>query len=82
MRSWYFITSVFYEHFWSTNDKLFALLKEKGYTTYRIRQEKLIGQATMTAIKNGTGGLDAKTIARLCETFDCRPGDLMEYLKN
>ena len=24
--------------------KLFELLKEKGYTTYKIRQEKLIGQ--------------------------------------
>ena len=53
--------------------KLFELLKEKGYTTYKIRQEKLIGQ--------GTGGLDAKTIARLCEVLDCQPGDLMEYVK-
>ena len=35
--------------------KLFDLLKEKGYTTYKIRQEKLIGQGTLTAIKNGTG---------------------------
>jgi putative transcriptional regulator len=61
--------------------KLFDLLKEKGYTTYRIRQEKLIGQGTLTAIKNGTGGLDAKTIARLCEVLDCQPGDIMEYLK-
>ena len=43
-------------------DKLFALLKEKGYSSYRIRQEKLIGQATLTAIKKGTGGLDAKTL--------------------
>ena len=57
------------------------LLKEKGYTTYKIRQEKLIGQGTLTAIKNGTGGLDAKTIARLCEVLDCQPGDLMEYVK-
>ena len=62
-------------------NKLFALLKEKGYSTYRIRQEKLIGQGTLTAIKNGTGGLDAKTIARLCEVLDCQPGDLMEYVK-
>ena len=62
-------------------DKLFNLLKEKGYTTYKIRQEKLIGQATLAAIKNGTGGLDAKTIAKLCETLDCQPGDLMEYIK-
>lgn len=61
--------------------KLFALLKEKGYTTYKIRKEKLIGQGTLTALKNGTGGLDAKTIARLCEVLNCQPGDIMEYVK-
>ena len=62
-------------------DKLFQLLKDNGYTTYKIRQDKLIGQATLTALKNGTGGLDHKTIARLCEKFDCQPADLMEYVK-
>ena len=61
--------------------KLFDLLKERGYTTYKIRQEKLIGLATLTALKNGTGGLDAKTIARLCEKLDCQPGDLLEYVR-
>lgn len=60
-------------------DKLFNLLKEKGYTTYKIRKDKLIGQATLTAIKNGTGGLDAKTLNRLCDVLDCQPGDLMEF---
>ncbi len=63
-------------------DKLFALLKEKGYTTYKIRQEKLIGQGTLTALKNGTGGLDAKTVARLCSVLECQPGDLMEYVSD
>ena len=62
-------------------DKLFSLLKEKGYTTYKIRQEKLIGQGTLTAIKNGTGGLDSKTIARLCEVLQCQPGDILEFRK-
>ena len=61
--------------------KLFELLKDRGYTTYKIRKEKLIGQGTLTAIKIGTGGLDAKTIARLCEVLDCQPGDIMEYVK-
>ncbi len=42
--------------------KLFQLLEEKDWTTYKIRKEKLIGQGTLTAIKNRTGGLDAKTI--------------------
>ena len=60
--------------------KLFQLLEEKGWTTYKIRKEKLIGQGTLTALKNVTGRLDAKTISRLCEVLDCQPGDLMEYL--
>ena len=60
--------------------KLFALLDEKGWTTYKIRKEKLIGQGTLTALKNGTGGLDSKTIARLCKILNCQPGDLMEYV--
>ena len=50
--------------------KLFRLLEEKGWTTYKIRKEKLIGQGTLTALKNGTGGLDSKTISRLCEVLN------------
>lgn len=60
--------------------KLFALLEEKGWTTYRIRKEKLIGQGTLTALKKGTGGLDSKTIARICKVLNCQPGDIMEYV--
>lgn len=61
-------------------DKLFALLQEKGYTTYRIRKEGLLGQGTLTALKNGKGGLTDKSIERLCRALDCQPGDLMEYV--
>lgn len=61
--------------------KLFELLKDRGYSTYRIRKEKLIGQGTLTALRQGTGGLDSKTIARICEVLECQPGDIMEYVK-
>ena len=60
--------------------KLFALLAEKGYTSYKIRLTGLIGQGTLTALKNGTGGLDRKTIDRICRTFGVQPGDIMEYI--
>lgn len=60
--------------------KLFEMLKEKGFSTYRIRKEKLISQGTLTALRNGTGGLEHKTIERLCQVLDCQPGDLMEYV--
>lgn len=61
-------------------DKLLKLLADNGYTSYKIKKEKLIGQATFQAIKNGTGGLDAKSLAKLCAVFHCQPGDLMEYV--
>lgn len=60
-------------------DKLLNLLEVKGYTSYRIRKEKIIGQATLTAIRNGTGGLDYRSIDKLCKALDCQPGDIMEY---
>jgi len=61
-------------------EKLFVLLREKGYNTTRIRRDKIIGQGTLTAIKKGTGGLDAKTISKLCALLNCQPGDIMEYV--
>lgn len=60
--------------------KLFNLLEEKGWSTYKIRKEKLIGQGTLTALKNGTGGLDSKTISKICKILECQPGDIMEYV--
>ena len=49
-------------------DKLFALFKEKGYTSYHIRKEKIVGNATYTKLKDGTGIIDSRTIAT-CVTF-------------
>ena len=63
-------------------DKTLKLLEEKGFTSYRIRKEKILGQATLTAIKNGTGGLDHRSIARLCKALNCQPGDIMEYVED
>ena len=61
-------------------DKLFKLLKEKGFSSYRIRKENLISQASLTKMKNGTGNIDTRTIERLCNLLNCQPGDIMEYV--
>jgi len=61
-------------------DKLFKLLKANGYNTTRIRNENLLGQRTLTATKNGTGGMDHRTIEKLCRIFNCQPNDFMEYI--
>ena len=62
-------------------DKLFELLKERGITTYKIRQENLISQAALTKMKNGDGNIDTRTLERLCAVLHCQPGDLMEYVE-
>lgn len=62
-------------------DKLFELLKQKGISTYKIRQENLISQAALTKMKNGEGNIDTRTLERLCSLLNCQPGDLMEYVE-
>lgn len=63
-------------------DKLFQLLKERGYTTYKIRKENLISQAALTKMKNGEGNIDTRTLERLCKLLNCQPGDIMEYVED
>lgn len=63
-------------------DKMLALLKDKGYTSYRIKKENIIGQATLTKIKQGKGGLDHRSIDNLCRVLHCQPSDLMEYVED
>jgi len=58
---------------------ILARLKEAGYSSYRIRKEKILGEATMTVIRNG-GEPSNEAMNRLCRMLDCQPGDLLEYV--
>ena len=60
--------------------KLRRLLEEQGWTSYRVKREKLIGQATWTKIQRGEGDIDTRTICALCEALHVQPGDIMEYI--
>lgn len=59
--------------------KLFCIMKEKGLTTYKIRKENIIGQATLQSLKNNEP-VSTETISVLCKVLDCQPGDIMEYV--
>lgn len=57
-----------------------AALKEKGFTSYRLRQEKLVGEATLTKIRGG--GLPSwHEMDIICGLLDCQPGDLVERVE-
>lgn len=59
-------------------DVLWAL-KQRGFSTYRIRKEKLIPERVLTQFRQGI--LPSwEMIDRLCELLQCQPGDLLEHV--
>lgn len=54
-------------------------LKQKGFTTYKIRQDKIIGEAQMQKIRSGKIA-SKETLNTICRLLDCQPGDLLEYV--
>lgn len=61
-------------------DRFFELLKSKGISTYKIRKDNLMSQASLTKMRNGEGNIDTRTLERLCALLDCQPCDIMEYV--
>ena len=59
-------------------DKLIKLMKGNGITSYTLKKDKIIGQATYKKIMEG-GDIDTRTIAKMCELLKCQPGDILEY---
>jgi len=54
-------------------------LKEKGYTSYKIRQEKLLSESTMQKFRDGEG-VSWDNLETLCRLLACQPGDLIAYI--
>ena len=57
-----------------------AELKKRGYSTTRIRNEKLIGQSYLQQLRHGEL-VSWKTIETLCALLNCQVGDLVEYVE-
>ncbi len=55
-------------------------LKEKGYTSYKIRQEKIIGERQLQQIRNGEVVSNA-CLEKLCQLLNCQPGDIIKYVE-
>ena len=56
-----------------------AALKEKGFTTYRIRKDKLLSESTVQKLRSRSP-VAWENLETLCELLHCQPGDLVEYV--
>lgn len=58
---------------------ILSALKNKGYSTTRIREEKLIGQSYLQQLRHDEL-VSWKTIDTLCRLLECNVGDIVEYV--
>ena len=56
-------------------------LKDAGYNSTRIRQEKLLSQKTLQHIRTGKP-VTTETIDKICELTGCKVEEVIEYVEN
>lgn len=54
------------------------LLKNAGFTTYKLRKNKLFGEATIQKLRNSEL-VSWDNINMICSLLECQPGDILIY---
>lgn len=57
-----------------------AALKEAGYTTTRLRKEKLLNESAIQYIREGKP-VGAKALDNICMLLDMQPGNIIKYVE-
>lgn len=55
-------------------------LKEAGFSTAKLRKERIMGEATIQQLRTSQL-VSWATMTKICEMLDCQPGDIIEYIK-
>lgn len=58
-----------------------ARLAAAGWSTYRIRREKVLPESTLTRLRQDQP-ITTDTIDVICRLCHCQPGDLLEYVED
>lgn len=54
-------------------------LKSLGYSTYKIRKEKIFTEAQLQSIRENKL-LTQDALNKLCTLLNCQPGDILKYI--
>lgn len=54
-------------------------LKEKGYSSTRLRKEKLLGESYMSQLRRGDM-ISWAALDMVCNLLECQIGDLIEHV--
>lgn len=62
-------------------DKLWQTMKEKGFSTYMLREKCGIDSKTVRRLK-ANENVETKTLDRLCSALGCKIEDVAEFIEN
>lgn len=60
-------------------DRLWGVMKEKGVSTYLLREKCGIDSKTVRRLRSNDN-METKTLNKLCAVLDCRLEDIAEYI--
>lgn len=64
---------------WKYKKDILKELSSRGYTSTKIRKDKILSQATLQNIRQGKG-ITTDTINTICVILRCQPSDIIEII--
>lgn len=64
---------------WKYKTDILKELSSRGYTSTKIRKDKILSQATLQNIRQGKG-ITTDTINTICIILRCQPSDIIEIV--
>ncbi len=61
-------------------DKLWKTMEQKGFTTYKLREQCGIDSKTIRRLR-ANENIETKTLDKLCSALKCRIEDIAEYIE-
>lgn len=55
-------------------------LKQRGYSSTRLRNEKILSESTMQKLRTNNTTITADTLNTICVILKCQPGDIIEVI--
>ena len=56
-------------------------LKERGYTTTKLRREKLLGENAIQSLRHGDM-VGMVALDKICTLLDMQPGNIIKYVES
>lgn len=57
-------------------------LKKAGYSSTRLRREKIMGESMIQKIRTGSTAINLSSLGIVCKILHCQPGDLVEWVED